>query len=713
TKKKQSIVRKSKKSSSKSTRKGTSKKKASHKSVKTQKTHNLYYIFDANFYINLHKIKAYNYLDRLNEIKQELGLKYYISDLVFKELHFIKGSRAVKFKKFIKVVDISEEEILEVKWLLESKGIKETLFAQDPDLSLVALAKKLMEGGNKVIIVSDDYKLSQNVKILNLGIEFISLSAFFLFIMKNSSNKGEVDYFSEIRSKILKITLSYILERKEIYNAQNKLIWLIEKAVTVTEDGEFDLTEIHEEVPKQKSKSKRDSLFKTKTISELNPFDEKEQKLYAVAQRYIQTSDLDEEWMDKMILLLPLLDEIKENKRIISAAQDFLKEDEYKKAVDALYNARNKLMELLQLGRSLLPRQDYMVFQNLIFTELSGCEFLRAFLYISGARVNDAIDALNATAMYSSIVLKVNSILVINYLKALIFMYNKMYSKSITQFAFTEKLANNYNKPLLALKCKIGKAIALFLTGMQGEAVDIIEDLNKEITNSGEDSLENSLIVFQELGDYFYAIASPKIAMALYGEALECAVDNPKLKWRINFILDKYKRAYMSSIIEPAQEGDNIEIILDKAHELKNVEEYNKQIAKLGEFNKLFYEPFPIFTKKDTPIDYYKLPDSLKNVFDVVDIIEGKENMVLIGYNKNVGLIGFRTRLETKLSGLPQDYTIRITNKAKVKILKPSERVRNRYLIRAIIVSTKKEDFNIDRNIPVFFTQLISSKRGD
>jgi len=115
-----------------------------------------------------------------------------------------------------------------------------------------------------------------------------------------------------------------------------------------------------------------------------------------------------------------------------------------------------------------------------------------------------------------------------------------------------------------------------------------------------------------------------------------------------------------------------------------------------------------IETIEKNGIDYEICKNSDINSKEVVEILKdpNTNKTVLICYNPNLGLIGFRVKLTFELQGFPEDYTISLTKKAKLKILKPSDKLKAKYLIRAIFQFDDSESINIERNIPIFFSQM-------
>ncbi|MFX1390197.1 MAG: hypothetical protein ACFE9Z_09065, partial [Promethearchaeota archaeon] len=194
-------------------------------------------IFDANFFICMLQIKARNILGNLTKAAQDLGYKYHISELVFNEIkapHTYKD----KLKSFINVEKIIPNEIDRIKADLSQFNVR--FPAQDPDLSLICLGRRLLNENENLPIhlVTDDFKLAKNTKLLYKGkINILSLSSFLLKIQRSITNSQMRKYFKDLWRKSLNYTLSYMIERSKIYPAEQKITWLIEKAIAVTEDS--------------------------------------------------------------------------------------------------------------------------------------------------------------------------------------------------------------------------------------------------------------------------------------------------------------------------------------------------------------------------------------------------------------------------------------------------------------------------------------------
>jgi len=178
-------------------------------------------IFDANFFICAISIRAKNFLKNLETAGKELGLSYYITNLVFNE---VKAPQTFKnrFKDFINVEKILQSEIQMIKDELELSNIK--FPAQDPDLSLIALSERLSDDDIVIHLVTDDFKLAKNAaSIMKNKVNILSLSSFLLKINRTIPSKQLRNYFKDLWRKSLNYTLHYMIERAHVYPAEQKI----------------------------------------------------------------------------------------------------------------------------------------------------------------------------------------------------------------------------------------------------------------------------------------------------------------------------------------------------------------------------------------------------------------------------------------------------------------------------------------------------------
>jgi len=654
------------------------------------------FVFDANFFICMLQIKARNILGNLKKIGEDLGYKYYISQTVFDEIkapHTYKD----KMESFINIERVPINEIDILKDNLSQYNVR--FPAQDPDLTLVYIGKKLLDSNDvlPVHVVTDDFKLAKNTNLLYKGkIDILSLSSFLLKLQRTTSNSQMRQYFKEIWKRSLNYTLSYMIERSKIYPAEQKITWLIEKAIAVTESS-IITQDVEIENP---DAGVRFEIGASRYVNEID-----------IAEKYISNQDLPQSEMEKVFGIIKFLENLKISREYLNRAREAIIKSETKDAIKFLKTGNGFLVSLLQVASGQLTNlRDYEIVEQLICSEISKMEFLRAFLLVSLGRINVAIDSLERAALFSVIIHNYKTCLTLNYIKALIYLFHGLYENAIKQYNFTEELADIYEDDKLRLKCLIGKAIAIYIQGEdRNTALDIMEEISKIDL---EENFLDAIIVFSELGDYFLALGHSQIAVNLYNQALEISIDY-KLSFKSEQLIEKLKRAYIATVLvgySAVDMIDKLDLLLDKAYEIKDVEKYNEQIKKISSFNLLFYTPFPYISGKKKIIPFSKLPKELQEDYLEVVYFEKLESIpdqiLFIVSHYELGLLGVKLKTSENVTGIAENYTLKIKPTATVKIYKPDEDLRNEYLIRALIEITQKDQVQITYSLPSFFKQL-------
>ncbi|MBD3215455.1 MAG: hypothetical protein GF311_22790 [Candidatus Lokiarchaeota archaeon] len=651
-------------------------------------------IFDANFFICMLSIEVRDILKNLQKAAEELELNLYTTQCVFDEVkapdEFKKG-----LENFITIKEIDEKAINNIKNNLEKRNIR--FPAQDNDLSLIQLAINLLkeEDLDQIHLVTDDFKLAKNTAILySKEINVLSLSSFLLKIHREIPKSQMRNYFKNVWQQSLNYTLGYIIERSKIYPAESKITWLIERAVSVTESSIIT----------------RDSYLDENKI-EFGIGSSKYSEELKIAEKYIEGKSLTQQEEENIEKIAKFLENLKISREYVKRSRDAIVKNDSKQAVKFLKKGNGFLVSLLQLALGQLRKlDDYEIVENLICSEISKMEFLRAFLLVSLGHINSAIDSLERAALFSTIIHNYTTCLTLNYVKALILLFHGLYENSIMAYNFTEELAEVYKDENLKLKCVIGKAIALYIQGDtedKNRAMDIMSEIS---AIDFEKRIIDAIIVFSELGDYFLALGHSQLATNLYNEALEMTIDAGQ-DFRIDILVEKLKRAYIATVINGFYDEeivDHIDILLDKAYRVKNIEKYNEQIKKIASFNRLFYTPFQYFTGKKKTISYSKLPKELKDIYlEVVHFIkEENDQIMFIISHYDLGLLGIRLKTDQNITGIAENYSLKIKPTAKFKIYEPDENLRELYLIRAIIEITEKDKCEIHYTLPSFFKQL-------
>ena len=653
------------------------------------------FVFDANFWICMLSINARKILRNLEKAASELNYEYYISDMVFEEIKSPQDFQKA-FNKVVQILEIKENSIDRLKKKLSKKNIR--FPAQDPDLSLIALAEKLTKDNKarKIHLITDDYKLVKNTAILYpQEINILSLSSFLLKLHRGMSKSQMRNYFKHIWKRSLNYTLGYMLdsERLKVYKAEKKITWLIERAVSVTEDSIVT----------------QDACLEDGQM-EFGVGCSKYEEELEIADKYIEGRKLSQTEEERVSGIINFLENLKISREYLKKSREAIVKNESKDAVKFLKKGNGFLVSLLQLASGKIQSvKNYEIVEQLICSEISKMEFLRAFLLVSLGRVNSAIDSLERAALFSTIIQNFQTCLTLNYVKALILLFHGLYDNSIMAYNFTEELASVYKNERLKLKCAIGKAIALYIKGGEknkNAAMDIMDEISMLDL---KENITDAIVVFSELGDYFLALGHSQLATNLYNESMEMAIDQG-LDWKVDILIQKLKQAYIATVINgyySEEIVENVDVLLSKAYKVKNVQEYNKQIKKIASFNRLFYTPFQYIQGKNKVLKFTELPDELKDIYlEAVHFIkEGEDQVLFVVSHFEMGLLGIRITTDQNITGVAENYSLKFSSHDKFKIYDPSEELKNTYLIRAII-EVQGDDTEINYSLPTFFKQL-------
>ena len=141
------------------------------------------------------------------------------------------------------------------------------------------------------------------------------------------------NYFKNVWQKSLNYTLSYMIERSKIYPAEQKITWLIEKAISVTEDSilSSDLEIVNPDA------GVRFEIGATKYADELE-----------VCEKYIENQKLPQSDEAKVETIITFLENLKISREYIKRAREAIIKNESKEAVKFLKKGNGFLCQQMK-----------------------------------------------------------------------------------------------------------------------------------------------------------------------------------------------------------------------------------------------------------------------------------------------------------------------------------------------------------------------------
>jgi tetratricopeptide (TPR) repeat protein len=417
--------------------------------------------------------------------------------------------------------------------------------------------------------------------------------------------------------------------------------------------------------------------------------------------------------------LIPFLNNIKEVNQNITIIQSHLTKDEMEKASKIIHITLDLLYNTFLLSSAVLRERRKLQFQIYLAKMMANLEFLAAICHTDMAELNQAITHFSQSAIYSTIADKQKNIVISNYLKSLSLIYNKQYEEALRHFEITQSLSEQYKIPRYKIMGLGGMAIAKFLLGNLEQAKEIMNTVHQLIENDEEEAL----LVMNEFGDNFYMMGRPDVAIHLYNEAFEIAL-NLKRITIADSIHSKIKRSYYATgSFNNAQITVQLQKILDLAYILKNGDNialYQQKLAQLEKINESIKAPLP-FALNIKWISGENMPAPLKEEMDLMHI--AKEQKEFKGtkqiqftnffcFNAHLGNLVIQIPEEASLrfERVPEAYKLALkTNEERYSIIEASDQEKQKYSIRFIIVTKSMDNIIIRRVTPYVFGKFLES----
>ncbi|MHA1265407.1 MAG: hypothetical protein ACTSRS_09255 [Candidatus Helarchaeota archaeon] len=642
-----------------------------------------FYVFDANFFITIRDIHSPNFFEMLKRARNLLQWEFFISERVFREIKHIYYSQKQSkiFQAILTVKRVADTEIEQLKATYK----KSHLIPQDPDLSLAMLAKSLKSTKNEGYIISDDFKLSEFVeKVQKVGIKVLSCGAFLLKVAKNLPNPQMKRFFLKLRRAVERAEIEYVLERKDIYPAHQKLSWLIERAINVSEEH------VNFQETIQECYDEEDA-------------EERVQREIWLAHRVLLGENLTKKYKKEIAPLIPLLEELIELRKAIKIAHQYLTSNQAVRAMDLLKEVERTLTNLYFAEKAKFITHHTP--EILLADELARSYFLHAITSVQIAGIPEAKRFFDNTILFGLAARKKGLVLMAMLLNALIFVFSNRWDVALEQYRLVAQVSKDFGDEQIELKSLLGMSIVQFLSGKYPDAMKNLTSIRKLLNKNHK----RAPLILEEFGDIFYALGMTDYALTIYQEALEYQLELG-MKTPPNAFLEKIRKCFLIQGIRTPEITKEFSDFMDSLHHLegKYFEKYDKVMAKIFEINKLLYEPFPIFTRGEKRLQELKI-DGIFDWLDIIDIEMSEHNdTILIVYSPKLGLLGIQIFESSLTLPIPENYRVRFKKDSAVLIQEPSSTEQEKYLIRALIQIDTDLELEIERRIPKIYEKLLS-----
>jgi len=639
------------------------------------------FIFDSNFYISLAQTKYPMALDKVLDLTAGKGWVMHVTEPILDEVKYVrsKGSKHTAMQLSKAMMDVhpaDDKGIVNIRTQLGG-GHRAP---QAPDLSLMVLAAELSKGGRSVKLISDDYKISTSSKEMGQSYAVLSPSVF-LFTLSRELRGDDKKLVRMLYKKVRHGEMEYVLSRADVYNVEDKLTWLMDNLLTTVTDPEGQPSHAATEVT---------LLTPGKVPGQTVNGGDWDALIRHLRGEHVRRGHIKsfDPIMPHLEPLTDLLDVLRDIHRISDGG-------DIQGALRQSHSELSTLKSQLQLSVGAL---DYEMGRKVLraYAEmLPHLEMVTALLHINLGEVMDCEDHLDNVALLA-LAAGLNHIVVeANYLESLVHAYRDAWEDAEEQFSLTFRLAEQAGDEATVLRSLIGGAVASQLNGDREGAEEKMSQVNERV----EADPWSGSVALEEFGDHFTNFGATYLAVGLYTEALECAVESQAPDDAVR-ILGKLRRARLSMGLEERETAAEIKDLIDMANDIQDKELLDTYLAMEDE---LASEMESMDDLLEGTFDEWspatRLPDPLEDWLDIVraDPLPKGEGTILVCYSSQMGNVGVLVNDSVSLPGI-ELARFRVTSTSKVKLVEAPEPFRSGYRLRGIIVLHEEAPYLLSRS---------------
>ena len=451
------------------------------------------WVVDSNCFIHLGSMAPDTFLNDISDIFKKIQTSIFVTPGVHKEIKNVRFRRwnkqpnlLEKIQTVLKTISVDESQIIGLAKLIGEKAAP-----QDVDLSLMVLASQLVREGNSVTLVTDDFKMTTTGNKANLGFETCPPSTFLQRLADLGSSKQK-KRLKNLSRRIRAAEMQYAISRAGQYNIQEKLTWMV------------------------------DSLLETRILPE--PIDETDSnnsnKLISALQRIIRGEKVKKTYVNKLGTLPEVCSKVsKIDEYITEISSNEIADDiqgEYNRATNLL----SEIMEAIGLGLSPLNEESAEIAHRAIAGYIYRME---SSLGMMAKLLGNLPQARNhfSRALYSATLIDDNNAeMRAMYQLGLLALSDDNWSRAASLFETADRQAQNTNENRLIYI--VSSAISRHLHGESEIAKNHISSA-KLIVEKDKLKAANLLLI---LGNSLLAIDRPILAIEIFDEAMECAIES-------------------------------------------------------------------------------------------------------------------------------------------------------------------------------------------
>jgi rRNA maturation endonuclease Nob1 len=389
-------------------------------------------------------------------------------------------------------IESHEIDESQIRGLAEKIGEKAA--PQDVDVSLLVLSNQLTRQGHEVHLVTDDFKLANAATQHNLVSDVCPPSTFFERLQRLESGKVSNE-LKKLAWKIRSAEMRYAISRKDTYNIQEKLTWLIESLL--------DQDTVEQEVEQNTSKDNASSTLSVrKIVQHLN--------------KYIRGGELKSTVQEKIQHLLPTCSHLTPLYDCINQINEYSEQFDQKSALKQLQNELQKVYELVAYDLTTLSGSDLEIVQQFTFKSFTKAYMLEGLLSQNEGEAHHSKNSFSKALFYTSLIDDNNTESKILGSLATIYISRRDYEQGL--FCIQKSIDLDIQHRPTLIQRHVLHAICLQQLGQSHQATTSIQHAKKLLD---EDLKEGANALFR-LGHALLSLNAPYLAVELFDESIEC-----------------------------------------------------------------------------------------------------------------------------------------------------------------------------------------------
>ena len=677
------------------------------------------FVLDSNFFISLGQSHEPQAIEDALRLSIAQGWHLHTSPRVLEEVQSVRdwGSRAYAttlIERLMAVGKVDEGALTALRARLGGP----VRSPQDADLSLMVLADTLARRGDRVRLVSDDYKITTASREQGMPYAVVSPSVF-LFILSRALKGEEREEARRLFRKVRHGEMEYALSRRDVYNVEEKLTWLMDNLLSslttpspVPAEHESP-TPLAPEPLLAPSPTPSAGGGLASSVGPAAPAvagvaaqaappapgltyaaTRDEQASWAALERHLRGEHVRSGHLAMFRDIMPHLEPLKGLVPALIEVRALADAGELEAALARTHEVLSELKGGLQLAMGRLSREDGQRVLRAYAEMLPDAEMVSALIHVNLGEVVDCEDHLDNVALFALAAGLTHTTIEADYLEALVHAYRESWTDARAQFELTARLAHQAGEAGVEMRCLVGAAVMRFLGGDRAGA----EGAMDEVTASIERDPVTGATALEEFGDHFTNFGAAHLASGLYDEALECAVvagDTP----RAERLLGKIRRSHLSMGLHERELAGALRALVDHANSIHDAAlqaKYEELERRLGSEEAAMRGP--LGTNLPDWSATTALPAPLRGWMDVVraECLISPEGTLMVCYTDELGLVGLFVRARIYLPGIEQ-ARVRVGDGARVRLGEPPEELRARHGIRGLIVLLEGDPYQLKR----------------